>query len=152
MTDHFVRLFTYNDWANHRLLETLDRTRLSDSRALTLLSHAVVAQQLWLDRIRNSRRDYKLWDPIPIPELAGLSARSTFDWTAFIRTVPHGGWNRIVKYTNIKGIAYQNTIEDILIHVVNHGTHHRAQVSQLLRLAKIDPPVLDLISFARNEP
>jgi uncharacterized damage-inducible protein DinB len=151
MTDHFVRLFEYNDWANRRLAAALDNAHLSDSRALTILSHLIVAQQLWLDRIRDIKREYQLWEPIPIPKLTSISASSTSDWFAFLASVPTNGYARQIDYVNIKGIAYQNSLEDIITHVINHGTHHRAQVSQLIRLSGGEPPVIDLISFARNE-
>jgi len=38
----------------------------------------------------------------------------------------------------------------ILLHVVNHATHHRGQVSGFLRAMGHTPPPLDLIAFYRT--
>jgi uncharacterized damage-inducible protein DinB len=37
-----------------------------------------------------------------------------------------------------------------LLHVVNHGTHHRGQVAGFLRSMGRKPPVLDLIAYYRQ--
>ena len=42
---------------------------------------------------------------------------------------------------------YQNTILQIVLHVVNHATHHRGQVSGFLCAMGHRPPPLDLMRF-----
>jgi uncharacterized damage-inducible protein DinB len=38
----------------------------------------------------------------------------------------------------------------IVLHVVNHGTHHRGQASGFLRAMGHVPPPLDLIAYYRT--
>ena len=54
------------------------------------------------------------------------------------------------------GKAYSNTVEEIIYHVVNHGTFHRGQIVTMLRSNGIDKLAgseelssTDLISYLR---
>src|SRR5690606_21461687 len=54
-----------------------------------------------------------------------------------------------LQYVNTKGIAFTNTVRDILFHIINHSTHHRAQVARALRQDGIAPPPSDYIFYKR---
>ncbi|PWB67996.1 hypothetical protein C3F09_12520 [candidate division GN15 bacterium] len=151
MRDHFLKLFKYNDWANRRIGEAVSRNGNADSKALAILTHVVVVQRLWLDRIQGVTATYRLWDPLPISEILELSEFSTRDWMQFLSVVAPDGWNRRISYTNSRGVAFVNSLEEVVTQTINHSTHHRAQVSLLIRQAGQQPPALDFISFARNE-
>ena len=44
-----------------------------------------------------------------------------------------------------------NSICDMLQHVVNHGTHHRGQITTMLRqLEAVPPKSMDLLAFYRE--
>ncbi len=59
-------------------------------------------------------------------------------------------FDKIVPYQNSKGVNYTNNLSDIITHVINHGTHHRAQIGQLLKQAGIEKlPMTDYIAFVR---
>jgi uncharacterized damage-inducible protein DinB len=58
--------------------------------------------------------------------------------------------NQIVKYANPEGGFFENKISDILFHLVNHSTYHRAQIAMQFRLNDIKPPVTDFIAFKRE--
>jgi len=56
-----------------------------------------------------------------------------------------------IYYKNLKGIAYKNKLADILAHVINHGTHHRAQAGQQLKFAGFENlPITDYIFYVRD--
>ncbi len=151
MRDHFVKLFKYNDWANRRICDAIARVSSPDSKALAILNHLVLVQRLWLDRIQGVNVTYHLWDPAPLSEIMELSEFSTRDWLQFLAVISPEGWNRRVSYVNVRGLTFVNSLEEVVTQVINHSTHHRAQVSSMIRQAGQQPPVLDFISFARNE-
>jgi uncharacterized damage-inducible protein DinB len=151
MRDHFLKLFKYNDWANRRIFDTVARSGNIDSRALAILHHIVQVQRLWLDRIQGVNSTHHLWDPAPIAEIQELSEISSRDWMQFLSVVAQDGWNRRINYVNSRGVAFVNSLEEVATQTINHSTHHRAQVSLMVRQAGHQPPVLDFISFARNE-
>jgi uncharacterized damage-inducible protein DinB len=39
----------------------------------------------------------------------------------------------VIEYKTLEGKAYSNTVEEIIYHVVNHGTFHRGQIITMLR-------------------
>ena len=55
-------------------------------------------------------------------------------------------------YHDLKGRPWQTPPWQIILHRVNHGTHHRGQVSGFLRSLGKTPPPLDLIAYYRLHP
>jgi uncharacterized damage-inducible protein DinB len=53
-------------------------------------------------------------------------------------------------YQDMRGNVWTEPIWKLVMHVVNHGTHHRGQVSGFLRAMGRVPPVLDLVAFYRR--
>lgn len=151
MRDHFLKLFKYNDWANRRIFDAIARSGIIDSRALAILHHIVQVQRLWLDRIGGVSATYHLWDPAPIAEIQELSEFSSREWMQFLTATSPDNWNRRISYINSRGASFVNSLEEVVTQTINHSTHHRAQVSLMIRQAGQQPPGLDFISFARNE-
>jgi len=55
----------------------------------------------------------------------------------------------VIEYKDMKGRPYSQPVWQILLHLVNHGTHHRGQVSGFLRAMDKTPAPLDLIAYYR---
>jgi uncharacterized damage-inducible protein DinB len=68
-------------------------------------------------------------------------------WIEFIETADN--FERELKYTNYVNDYYENSIGDIMAHLVNHGTYHRGQVAVLLREKGYDPVNTDFITYDR---
>ena len=49
----------------------------------------------------------------------------------------------------MSGNRFNQPVWQLVLHVVNHGTHHRGQVSGFLRAMGHKPPKLDLVSYYR---
>ncbi|WP_414711827.1 DinB family protein [Sphingobacterium sp. UBA1498] len=46
-------------------------------------------------------------------------------------------------------MAFHNKVNDILLHVFNHGTYHRAQIASEMRRNGVEPINTDYITFIR---
>lgn len=57
---------------------------------------------------------------------------------------------RTISYTNTKGAAFNNTVEEILHHMVMHGMYHRGQVARGVRQAGGVPLPTDFIVYVRE--
>ena len=152
MKDYFLGLFKYNDWANQNLLICLQKNKIKDQKILSLYNHLIVSQNLWLNRI-NSATPGKttLWEEKKLLDLIDLTHKSSEDWIKFLREYQMSGFEEVIAYQNTSGQAFETGLADIVIHVINHSTHHRAQIVQLLRSGDIEPPRLDYIFFCREK-
>lgn len=55
-----------------------------------------------------------------------------------------------VSYKDLSGNPWTTPLWQIVLHVVNHGTHHRGAVSGFLRAMGHPPPALDLMAYYRS--
>lgn len=149
--DQLSRLFSYDMWANDQILLTLqEHLDFPESdKAIAYYTHIAGSQEHWYARIKGRASEkIEIWPEFGLP--SALQKLKTFaeKWQVLIKSNdPY--FNRKIHYQNSKGQQYATPLSDILHHIVVHGQHHRAQIAQLLRNAKITPPGTDLIYFSR---
>jgi uncharacterized damage-inducible protein DinB len=73
------------------------------------------------------------------------------DWPALLqrwmRYLESADPQTIIAYKNLKGEAHESPIWQIVLHVVNHATHHRGQAAGFMRSMGHVPPPLDMIRY-----
>jgi uncharacterized damage-inducible protein DinB len=85
----------------------------------------------------------------PAPgDLSGL--RASFDEAhaaliEFVGSRSVQDFERNVDYTDTQGDAHSVPLWQLVMHVINHGTHHRAEAGWLLGQAGHSPGDLDLV-------
>jgi uncharacterized damage-inducible protein DinB len=150
----------YSAWASQRLLdaaaklspEELTRDfKTADKTVLDTLAHVFAADRIWLARvlaepqatfIDPEDRDLTLLQT----EWPALQQR----WKLWLRDLSDEDVLRVISYQDTKGRSYSQSAWQILLHMVNHGTHHRGQVSGFLRAMGQTPPPLDMIAYYRT--
>lgn len=148
MKKYFLRLYQYNAWANKRVLGALQRQNIQDEKVLSLMSHVVAALFLWLHRIKGlPPPDVKLWGNYTLEQLVQMSEKATQDWIDFVESTDN--FDRELTYKNYTGDPYKNNVENIMIHLVNHSSYHRAQIAMLLRQKGFEPINTDFITYDR---
>ena len=148
MKDHFKRLWNYNDWANKKVLESLMDFGAVKDKKVALMSHVLSAQFIWYLRIVNKpTMAFPVWEKYKMSELFTMNEDSTMQWQGLLEKEIN--FNKEISYTNTIGEKHTSRIEEIFTHVINHGTHHRAQIAALLRAAGQQPPTLDYIFYSR---
>ena len=55
-----------------------------------------------------------------------------------------------VTYKDLQGNPHTTPLWQIVLHVVNHATHHRGQAAAMIRAMGHTPPPLDLIRYYRE--
>jgi uncharacterized damage-inducible protein DinB len=68
---------------------------------------------------------------------------------SYLRELEERDLDRIVKYGQLTGHEQSNVLWHILVHVVNHGTQHRAEASSKLTELGYSPGNIDFILFMR---
>jgi uncharacterized damage-inducible protein DinB len=140
-------LYDYNYYCNKKLIEActgLDRVPEGIHR---LFSHILNAHHNWNARIMDVEPQFGPWQLHEVPAWADLhydNQRNSFE--IITNADPLG---RRVNYENSEGRVFSNTLQDILFHIINHSTHHRAQITAALRAEGLEPPSLDYIVYKR---
>ena len=124
----------------------------ADRSVLGTLAHVYAADRVWLGRI-HGHPPRKLLDPEVDLHLSVLQT----DWPAILTRwkdwatgLTDDSAQTALAFTDLKGNRHQQPLWQIVLHVVNHGTHHRGQVSGMLRALGHTPPPLDLIAYYRS--
>jgi uncharacterized damage-inducible protein DinB len=154
------RQLAYTAWATNRLLKavaTLPAEQLThnfktaDGNIIGTLAHIFAADRLWLDRVQGRRRTTFIEEcDRDLVLLQGEWPALFAEWRRWIAGYSEDRLNDPIAYLDLSGNPYQSPPWEIILHVVNHGTHHRGQVSGFLRALGHTPPPLDLIRFYRG--
>ncbi len=141
--EEFLR---YTKKADEIIIKSLAETGFSIPEANILLSHVLSAQHIWAKRILGQKPNYAVWEVFK-PEDFLAVYRVNIDLLENILTTKT--LNEEISYQNSTG-SFTNTIEEILMHVCNHGTYHRGQLAKMLKQAGYAPPVTDYIMLKRQ--
>jgi uncharacterized damage-inducible protein DinB len=145
-------LFAYDRWATRTVLGVLDgldpavweRTQVVDERGLGgILVHHLGASQRWRHGFQDTGESPEP-ELEPLPSIAELRARWDAEWDevdAWLPALTDG----FVAYVH-EGVP----VWQMLVHVVNHGTQHRAEAAALLTAEGRSPGELDLIFYAED--
>lgn len=148
MKKYFLKLYTYNDWATTRVLNAIQKQGVNDAKILQLMGHVLAAQYLWLHRIKGlPAPDVKLWDDYSLERLLEMAADIGKQWLDFVSGTDN--FDRELTYRNYTNDPYTNNVENIMIHLVNHSSYHRAQVAILMRQKGFEPINTDFITYDR---
>lgn len=150
-SDRLTDLFQYTRWADETIIATLEemnapeRDDLAD--ALELVSHQLRAQAAWLARVSGTEAP-PFWETDDLETCRKRSASCTAAWVEVLASADD--LRRKVSYRNSSGTAFETPLDVIAHHVVNHATHHRAQVAREIRRAGGTPPATDYIFYDRD--
>lgn len=155
------QLYDYNLWANQRSLADVEK--LTSEQFLKpmgssfpsvrdTLTHIYDVECLWLERFRGV-------SPSALPKVDRFADLSSLrhEWSqhdvkllGFVRGLSQSDLDREMEYSTLKYGRYHNPLWQSMMHLINHGTYHRGQVTTLLRQHGVKPTLLDLIHYYRE--
>ena len=154
-------LFAYHHWVNDRLLQTAEKApgeKLHDKigdgydSIHASLRHLLSAENTWAGR----------WQGLPpmppgvdeqtdVPTLRQRFKESQERIAAFIDGLSDERLNADLTYTNRDGNTHRLPLWQVMLQVINHGTHHRSEVCEMLTHVGTPPPPTDLIVYYQLE-
>jgi uncharacterized damage-inducible protein DinB len=140
----FEGLFEYNLSVNDGLIGIASGH--ADEALTRQLSHIINAHGIWNARILGTTPPFTVWQVLDTADLPSHNAANHELTTQILAYAP---LSELISYTNSRGESYRNLARDILFHILNHSTHHRALVSARLRALGIVPPSTDYIFYKR---
>ncbi|WP_046175922.1 DinB family protein [Domibacillus indicus] len=151
-------LYDYHAWANEQMLGhilqqfpdvfTKPATGPFSSIARTF-EHIYEVDKIWFSRMAG-----KNLPPADGAEFTDVQqAKEAFNSlskqiSSFLRREPHG--NKMICYKDLEGNSFQNTLSELVTHIVNHGTSHRGNIVVMLREAGYRSCPTDYIYFLRR--
>ncbi|MEC0093700.1 DinB family protein [Paenibacillus macquariensis] len=143
------KMFEHLNWANQRMLETLQNIEVRDQQ-VRLFLHILNAEQVWLTRLQGmDSSQMPIWSDGDIEVCAKLSKQNVARFTTYLTELANTDLDNLITYTNSKGEEFKSSIRDILTHVALHGQYHRGQINSGLRADGIEPVSTDYIVFVR---
>ena len=150
LVQHFSQLFAYDDWANREVLASLAHAANRTARSIKLLAHIVSAERLWLERLLRQKQTYPVWPDFDLDKCAADIAQLPQLWRNYLQQLRPGKVSDDVAYVNSKGESWNNSVQDILTHVVMHSAYHRGQIAADMRAAGNIPAYTDFIHGVRQ--
>lgn len=150
MLGHWIKRFQYNYWANKRVLNSLDEQEVQSDEITRQLNHLFTVELMWFERITNQESDRDPHDPQNTLACRALMFESQERYATMMHQLNEEQLTATYTYYNTKGEEYQDTLIDLLDHVLNHSEHHRAQIVKRMRSLDFEPPVTDYIFYLRE--
>ena len=145
MKSFFKELFEYTCNFNDKVIDSLlDGAGAGPEKSLQLISHTLNAQEIWNARIEEKPNSVGVWDIRPMKTLKGIN---NANYLNSLRIVNEQDFDKIIRYTTSRGETFENTVRDILFHVINHSTYHRGQIATDCKLQGLAPLVTDYIFY-----
>ncbi|HEY6271839.1 MAG TPA: DinB family protein [Terriglobales bacterium] len=155
---YIKELYAYNRWANKRTLNAASRLDLgsfgramgnSFSSVRDTLVHMLSGEWIWLERWLG-RAPTAFLHAADFPSVEKLQARWNGveqDYERFIQSLTPSRLNEPLAYLNRTGERWVYPLWQQMVHVVNHSSYHRGQITTLLRQLGAEPVSTDLLMY-----
>jgi uncharacterized damage-inducible protein DinB len=152
-------LYEYNYWARDRQLDTcfkLEEEKFlcpmgsSFSSLRDTVVHLLGAEWIWLERFcGRSPRSMPSWlDQLrTCRSIAQHWENVELGMRSYLAQVNSEALNGPLSYVNLQGLGWTYPLWRALLHLVNHQTYHRGQVSTLLRQLGATPVSVDFLVY-----
>ena len=143
-------MFDHVNWANQRILETLQSIKGENQEVNRLFSHILFGERIWITRLQGvDSSQLPVWSDVDIEICAELVMLNEVSFKEYLTDLVEPDMDKLIFYTNSKGTEFKHSARDILTHVALHGQYHRGQINSRLRAGGIEPVNIDFITFVR---
>jgi uncharacterized damage-inducible protein DinB len=151
MLETIRELNAYSGWANARILTAVSASSRHHQKALHLLAHLLVAEGIWLLRLKGEDTSAINKSPeLLLAECENLANENQKEYTRLLGSLSEDDLDSLATYRNFKGTEFHTPVGEILMHVALHGTYHRGQIAIAMREEGGIPVDTDFITFSRE--
>lgn len=143
-----VSLFTYKAWTNNELLSALESLNKTEQQVdlhpiIRTLNHIYVADSIFVANLQGIPHGYTATNTTETPNLSDLSAavRATDNWyIEYVAALNPAQLLEQLEFAFVDGDLGKMSRQEMLMHVITHGSYHRGAVGKLLAQASVSPP------------
>lgn len=148
MKKFFEELLGYNNYCNQLWTDLFENHPYNiTEKSIKIFSHIINAHHIWNHRIESQQSLLGVWQ---IHDIHSIKKLCQDNHKHSLRLLSIRGVDEVVSYTNSMGQSFNNTVRDILFHIINHSTYHRAQMASEFKMQGKTPPVTDYIIYKRK--
>jgi uncharacterized damage-inducible protein DinB len=144
----FTNAFKYKQWANSELLTFGERQLhlLPESDAvffIRILNHTTVVDSLFISRMSGTPELYSADNTVETPTYPELKERieRNDSWLVhFSSTATPEILSQIISFTFTDGEHGNLSIEEVMLHLLTHGSNHRGMASRTLASNGLERP------------
>ncbi|UQY33328.1 DinB family protein [Pseudomonas fulva] len=144
----FADAFKYKKWANEELLALGERQleQLSENNAeffIRILNHTTVVDSLFISRLCSEAERYVADNTRETPKFAELKARIAQNdaWLVdFAERATGEELRRVIAFRFTDGDLGQLSVEEVLMHLLTHGSNHRGMAARTLAINGLERP------------
>lgn len=157
--ESLLNMARYHHWATKLLLEHVQSVSEEDyrkDRGLFFksihgsLNHLLVAERIWWGRFYGQPYEVDGLDAEVESDRETLEndyMQQAYQWESLVESLSGEELLASFDYQNTRNEAMSAVRGPILMHVFNHGTHHRGQISAALTQLGHEAPEMDLLYF-----
>jgi uncharacterized damage-inducible protein DinB len=112
-----------------------------------VLNHLVWAEKIWLGRV-DARELATMTDMNP-ESLLREWEQNTLKWVKTLEETPSADFDKIIRYYTTQGEVFENTLFEVVTHVVDHSTYHIGQMMNAVRSFGLEPVSTNYIHYLR---
>ncbi|MGE5693572.1 MAG: DinB family protein [Candidatus Zixiibacteriota bacterium] len=143
LTKELLRLVEHSIWANRQWVEFVFSQSDPGTRPRELLSHIIVGERIWFERIAEKPMTRT---EIPLLGQAELLRGFKENRQTFLSLIPTR-LEEVIHFRRGSGEEYQARVADIIHHLITHGYHHRGQLAAHYARKNVKYPNTDHINF-----
>ncbi|RZJ74998.1 MAG: damage-inducible protein DinB [Flavobacterium sp.] len=147
MEEFFAELLEYNFSFNEKVISSLSQIQVPE-KSILLINHTINAHEIWNARINGVTCAADVWEIRPLQLLLKLNHDN---YQESLKIIENTDLTKTIRYSNTKGQTFENSVRDMLFHIINHSTYHRGQIATDVKNVGLLPLATDYIFYKREE-
>lgn len=145
----YIKQFEFELWSNNLTIESIKSANEPEERTLKLMGHVVASHAIWLAKIKGETPSVGGWEIVDLDKSLELSIINHQNWINYLSAITNDDLNKEITFPFFKQPS-AITVEDLIIHLINHSSYHRGQIISSLK-GKLEPlPLTTYIAFAKK--
>jgi uncharacterized damage-inducible protein DinB len=147
MNSMLLKSFQYKSWADQRTIAAMrkiDQAQFGPkfSFAQQQLNHMIIVEELFKSRLLGEAAPHSATNTATLPSLDELQRRieASNAWFSEFAAQASGLSEKFIAFQFVDGLQGSLSHQEVLFHIINHGTYHRGAIGHALDLSGVAHP------------